>query len=72
MSENSQKESTQIVNVNNHKFEVKPEVIGDAVSTEIKRWFRKRQFSHTLCTENVLTQGEMGQMELRGRFRDPS
>ena len=37
MSENSQKESTQIVNVNNHKFEVKPEVIGDAVSTEIKR-----------------------------------
>ena len=41
--------------VYNHKFEVKPEVIADAVSTEIKRWFRKWQFSLTLCTENVLT-----------------
>ena len=70
MSVNSQKESTQmlILMVYNHKFEVKPEVIAHAVSTEIKRWFRKWQFSLTLCTENV----QMGQMELRWRFRDLS
>ena len=60
--------------VYNHKFEVKPEVIADAVSTEIKRWFRKWQFSLTLCTENVLTQGggwlKKGQNTLKIKIKD--